>query len=199
MKEQIEISGGRVRLRTLLPEDAHLVMEWANDPEVVRNFSFFRGDVSIQRITDYIRAKYESPTDLLLAVFANTDYLGNIGLHEIDCTNDTARLGIILGNRNYWGKGYATETIRLLLGYAFTQGHIHKVYLNVFTTNTRGIKIYEKVGFQREGLLKAEYKLDGTYRDLIRYGLLAEEFLSASAASAHKSSPHQAGGVEGGT
>lgn len=191
MKEQIEISGGRVRLRTLLPEDAHLVMQWANDPEVVSNFSFFRGGVSVDRITDYIRARHESSTDLLLAVFADTDYLGNIGLHEIDRSNDTARLGIILGNRNYWGKGYATETIKVLLGYAFTEGRIHKVYLNVFTTNTRGIKVYERVGFQREGLLRAEYRLDGTYRDLIRYGLLAEEFLSAS----KNKSPHQKDGV----
>lgn len=189
MKERIEISSGRVRLRTLLPEDAHLVMEWANDPEVVRNFSFFHSGTSVEKIADYIRVRYESPTDLLLAVFANIDYLGNIGLHEIDRANDTARLGIILGNRNYWGKGYATEAIRVLLGYAFTEERLHKIYLNVFTTNTRGIKLYEKVGFQREGLLRAEYRLDNTYRDLIRYGILAEEFLSASAASSKEFTP----------
>ncbi|MEW6733697.1 MAG: GNAT family protein [Acidobacteriota bacterium] len=177
MKDLIELQNDRVKMRTLTPADADLVMEWAHDKEVVKNFSFFQSTTTHERVEAYISEKYESTVDLLLAIFTlDGNYIGNIGIHEIDRVNDTARLGIIIGKRAYWNRGYAQAAIRLLLSYAFTAGKLHKVYLNAFVTNTKGIRLYEKLGFQREGLLRSEYKLRDGYQDLVHMGILAEEF-----------------------
>jgi RimJ/RimL family protein N-acetyltransferase len=178
MKESIELQNERLKMRTLTPAEADLVLEWATDTEVVKNFSFFQKPATRERILDYINEKYESPADLLFAIFTSDgDYIGNAGLHEIDRVNDTARIGIIIGKREFWNRGYAHEALKLLLNYAFTEGLIHKVYVNFFSTNTRTLKICEKLGFQREGLLRGEYKIHGHYQDLLRMGILAEDFL----------------------
>jgi RimJ/RimL family protein N-acetyltransferase len=177
MKGAIELKNDKVRLRTLTPEDANLVLEWANDKEVVKNFSFFQQPATYERIFSYITEKYQSNDDLLFAIFTNSDeYVGNVGLHEIDRVNDTARLGIIIGKREFWNRGYAQETIKLLLKYAFTQAGIHKIYLNAFSTNVKGLNLYTKLGFQREGLLRSEYKLRDRYQDLVRMAMLAEDY-----------------------
>jgi RimJ/RimL family protein N-acetyltransferase len=176
MKKILELKSERLNMRTLSPDDVDLVLEWANDTEVVKNFSFFQTDATRERILGYINEKYESEADLLFAIFtAEGDYIGNAGLHEIDHVNDTARLGIIIGKRQFWNRGYAQEAIGLLLEYAFDAGGIHKVYVNFFSTNTRTLRLCEKLGFQREGLLRGEYKLQGRYQDLVRMGILAED------------------------
>jgi RimJ/RimL family protein N-acetyltransferase len=177
MKDSIELCSERLRMRTLTPDDVDLVLEWATDTEVVKNFSFFQTPATHERILSYINEKYESPADLLFAAFTTEgDYIGNAGLHEIDRVNDTARLGIIIGKREYWNRGYAREALGLLLDYAFTDGLIHKVYVNFFSTNTRTLRLCEKLGFQREGLLRGEYKIHGHYQDLVRMGILAEDY-----------------------
>src|SRR5437016_1637016 len=138
MKNFVELQNDRLRMRTLTPDDADLVLEWANDAEVVKNFSFFQTPATRERILAYITEKYESDADLHFAIFTlEGNYVGNAGLHEIDRVNDTARLGIIIGKREFWNRGYAQESLRLLLGYAFTDGGIHKMYVNFFSTNAR--------------------------------------------------------------
>src|SRR5215470_4444975 len=106
MKDHIELHSDRLRMRTLTPDDADLVLEWANDSEVVKNFSFFQQPATRDRILSYINEKYESDFDLVFAIFTvEGDYIGNAGLHEIDRVNDTARLGIIIGKREFWNRG----------------------------------------------------------------------------------------------
>lgn len=169
-------AGALVRLALLRAEDAHLVLAWAGDRQVVRNFSFFERRADEERVRAYIREKLASDGDLVLRVHERKGggYLGNVGLHEIDRTNRTARLGIIL-RREAWGKGFGQDALRTAIRLAFARLRCHKVFLNVFRTNRRAQRLYRALGFRREGLLREEYRLRGSWIDLVRMGLLRGE------------------------
>jgi RimJ/RimL family protein N-acetyltransferase len=87
-----------------------------------------------------------------------------------------AVVGIFIGDKNYWGKGYGTDAMSVLVKFIFEQMNIHKVKLNVFSYNERAIKSYEKCGFKVEGVLRQEIFRDGKYYDEIIMGLLKEEY-----------------------
>ena len=80
--------------------------------------------------------------------------IGNLGLHAIDETHGRATLGIAIGEKDHWGRGYGTDAIRQVLGYAFRELGLRRVDLHVDEDNVRGIRCYEKCGFVREGLLR---------------------------------------------
>ncbi len=185
METNVDVSGPRVRLRRLTSADVDLVLGWAKDPEVTRNFSFFEKGAHPDRIRSYIEEKTRSAGDLLLAVMERAadgteHYAGNVGLHEWDAVNDNARLGIILAQTS-WGRGLAQEALCVLMQHAFGSMGLHKVYLNVFTSNDKGIHLYEKLGFVREGVMRHEYKLKGEYRDMLRMSIVAPEWPTSAA------------------
>ena len=103
-------------------------------------------------------------------------YLGQISLHKIDWKNSNAELGIVIGNKEYWGKGYGTEAIKILLQHAFNQMNLYKIYLQVFEFNQRGIRCYEKCGFTKEGKLRKNHFYKAKYYDVILMGILKDEF-----------------------
>jgi RimJ/RimL family protein N-acetyltransferase len=172
----------RLLLRPLVEADVPAILEWATDPEVVRNFSFFEKEADPERVRRYVAEKAGSPTDLLLAILEKGPsvprYSGNVGLHELDTVNLNARAGMIL-SRDSWGRGMGSEALCGILQHAFRGMGLHKVYLNVFTTNEKGIHIYGKLGFVREGVMRHEYRLRGGWHDMLRMSLLESEWPTA--------------------
>ena len=101
--KHITIVSERLLLIPLEKTDAEEVLSWINDKEIFRNFQFFTGKVSLDREMDYIEKMRNSPADLLLGIVVDGEELiGTCGLHEIDFNNDTARLRIINGKKDYW-------------------------------------------------------------------------------------------------
>ena len=86
-------------------------------------------------------------------------------------------MGIGLGEREYWGKGYGTDAVRVILRYAFTELNLRRVTLYVFAYNERAIRSYEKAGFKVEGRLRQYIARDGQRYDMIFMGILREEWL----------------------
>jgi len=179
MQTKVDLHTPHLHLRNLSVDDVPLVMQWAADPDVVKNFSFFERGADPSRIRSYISEKADSPNDLLMAVLEKKDgrevYAGNVGLHEWDAVNENARLGIILCKES-WGRGIAQEALCGVMELAFKSLGLHKVYLNVFTSNEKGIHLYSKLGFVNEGVMRAEYKLRGKYQDLLRMSILKPEW-----------------------
>jgi len=81
--------------------------------------------------------------------------IGEIGLDGIKYTHGDAFVGISLGERDFWGKGYGTDAMRVLLRFAFTELNLRRVSLDVFEYNPRAVRSYEKVGFVVEGACAA--------------------------------------------
>jgi RimJ/RimL family protein N-acetyltransferase len=103
--------------------------------------------------------------------------IGSCQLHKINYIHRSAELQIRLGNSSKWGEGYGTEAVRLLLDFAFKDLNLKRVHLHVFGTNTRAIRVYEKVGFVREGLLRKAVHIDGSHVDVVVMGILREEYV----------------------
>lgn len=110
---------------------------------------------------------------------AEDKLLGDIGLGGIDWAAGSAWVGIALGEREYWGKGYGSDAMRVLLRFAFQQLNLHRINLDVFEYNPRAIRSYEKVGFRHEGCARKWVNRDGRRWDFIFMGLLRDEWEAA--------------------
>jgi RimJ/RimL family protein N-acetyltransferase len=102
--------------------------------------------------------------------------IGFVGLFAIKWNHGEAWLGIGLGERAYWGRGYGTDAVRLILCYAFDELNLHRVSLDVFEYNQRAIRAYEKAGFTIEGRARGEVLRQGRRWDVITMGILREEW-----------------------
>ncbi len=85
-------------------------------------------------------------------------------------------MGIVIGEKTYWNKGYGTEVIGLLLRHGFTTLNLHRIYLRVFQNNKRAIRAYEKAGFIHEGRQRQAEFQDGKYLDVILMSVLKDEW-----------------------
>ncbi len=104
--------------------------------------------------------------------------LGIAGLRDIDHAQRTAEFVIFIGERAYWGKGYGTETARLILDYGFNALAMHNIMLRVFSTNLRGIRAYTRAGFHEVGRRREAHRLGPDVADVIFMDCLATEFRS---------------------
>ncbi len=102
--------------------------------------------------------------------------IGFIGLDGINWISGDAWVGIGIGERDCWGKGYGTDAMNVLLCYAFCQLNLHRVSLSVFDYNPRAIRSYEKAGFVREGVEPQFLEREGKRFDLILMGILRAEW-----------------------
>jgi RimJ/RimL family protein N-acetyltransferase len=104
------------------------------------------------------------------------EYIGGCGYFNLSRKNGTVFIGIAIGNPVYWGKGYGTDAMRVLLRFLFDEFNIRKVLLNVFAFNERAIASYKKLGFVEEGRLREQMYREGTYHDEVVMGLFRSEF-----------------------
>lgn len=169
------ILGERVRLRAIERSDIPTFLRWVNDPEVRRFLLMFEpmSEASEER---WFERRLEARDDYLFSFEGSFDgewrILGNIGLHRVDWKNRSATLGIMLGEKEHWSKGFGTEAVRLMLRFAFGELNLHRVELDVFDFNPRAIRCYEKAGFQHEGVLRESFFRDGSYHDIHRMAVL---------------------------
>ena len=172
------LKGKLVNLRAIEREDLEEVMKWVNDREVTKYLAAFLYPVSQEEEEKFLeRAMSRNDTEKNLVMETKERvYIGQISLHKIDWKNSNAELGIVIGNKEYWGKGYGTEAIKILLHHAFNQMNLYKIDLQVFEFNQRGIRCYEKCGFKKEGKLRKNHFYQAKYYDVFLMGILKDEF-----------------------
>ncbi len=173
------LEGEKVRLRPIEREDLPRFVRWFADPEVRRHllvylpFSLTQEERWYEELQERLR---RSESVVLALETLDGLHIGNIGLHEIDWKNRHAELGIVIGEKAYWGQGYGTDAIRTLLRLAFEEMNLHRVYLVVDEDNLRAIRCYEKCGFREEGRLREAVFREGQYHDQPVMSVLQAEF-----------------------
>jgi RimJ/RimL family protein N-acetyltransferase len=172
------IVGARVRLRALEPADLDRCMRWINDPETIEHLSIREPISSVSEIQFLQRSSANSdPNSRVFAIETSDGVpIGNTGLHHIHWQDRNAELGILIGEKDYWSKGYGTDAIRTLLRFAFEELNLHRVGLIVDEDNPRAIRCYEKCGFRREGTMRDAVYRGGRYKAQHIMGVLADEF-----------------------
>jgi RimJ/RimL family protein N-acetyltransferase len=128
-----------------------------------------------QLYTRYSAATAES-TSFVIYVRQTLRPIGTVGLASINHLHRTAELGIGIGERDCWGKGYGTEATRLMLDYAFTVLGLHNVMLRVFSYNERAIRSYLKVGFKEIGRRRQAQRIGDRAYDVVYMDCIAPDF-----------------------
>jgi diamine N-acetyltransferase len=169
--------GEHTYLRPLEREDLPLLRRWANDPEI-RGIT---GEVTpmSQAAADEFYEKVRTDRDrvwFVIVVKEGHRMIGECGLLRMFPAWRTTDLSIIIGEKAAWGKGYGTETIRLLLDYAFGYLNFHRVSIGVVAFNEGALRFYEKIGFQREGIQRDGYYYNHRYYDFVMMSILEDEF-----------------------
>ena len=173
------IVGEKVRLRPIEREDLPRFVEWFGDPEVRRHLAMYLSFSLAQeeRWFENLQERLERREDVVLAIeTAEGVHIGSVGLESIDWKDRNAELGISIGEKAYWDQGYGSDAICTLLGLAFHQMNLHRVFLRVDADNARGIRCYEKAGFQREGTFREVVFKEGAYHDQYVMSILESEF-----------------------
>jgi len=110
---------------------------------------------------------------------AEDKLIGGVGLWVHSWSHSDAWLGISIGDREYWGKGYGTDAMRLMVQYGFIELNLRRISLGLHAYNERARKSYEKIGFKMEGRTRGDGLRDGVRFDSLWMGILREEWLAA--------------------
>jgi RimJ/RimL family protein N-acetyltransferase len=134
---------------------------------------------------NYYRAVVLNPANVALAIIekATDRHVGNIKIGPINWVHRCAEFGILIGEKDCWGKRYGCEASSLMLDYAFRRLNLHKITLGVHAEHVGAIQAYKRVGFCEEGRLHEAVFLEGKYADKILMGITAEQFFQTRAAT----------------
>lgn len=180
------LSGQHVRLRAVERDDVPVIHAFANDIEVELASG---GDPPFPQSLARAYAFFDRRLDegrndgANFAIEADGHLIGICGLYNTDEVARTASLGIIIGDKAYWGRGYGREAVSLLVDYGFRMLNLHRIYLDVHARNERAIRAYRAVGFAEEGRLRQHVWSAGDYDDLIYMGVLREEWVGPAFAT----------------
>lgn len=138
----------------------------------------------------YVPTSLEKAQEMLSSALKNREHvfsivdlatsavIGRGMLFNVDHVNRTAMLGIVIGEKEYWGRGYGQEATRLLVEYGFDLLNLNSIMLGTFEFNQRAIHCYEKVGFREIGRRRQARIIGGRKYDAILMDIVAEEFES---------------------
>lgn len=167
--------GERVRL---VPPDRSLQFEnalrWMNDPEVTATLKFDLGCTRRQEEAFFDRIEHPPDNDFTWAILDESErHIGFIGLHGVNWRNRSATGGLVLGERSAWGRGYATDAVRVRTRFAFDRLGLHRI--NGHTFNPAMKRVYVKAGYKHEGTARQVYWRDGRWHDVEFYGILESD------------------------
>lgn len=169
--------GTLIRLRAREPEDAPLLFQWFNDPEVTEHLAM-RYPLSMKSEREFIES-VSSPgyahAGFAVETLADHRLIGGVDLLNASPENRCASLGIAIGDKASWDGGYGTDTMRTVCRFGFEMMNLHRIQLEVYANNERARHVYEKVGFVLEGRRRQALYKYGSYHDVLVMSLLEGE------------------------
>lgn len=177
------VNSKKIHLRLFKKSDIVFKVKWINDPEINeylhydlplcpdRTANWFQSIMGNSSREDYVYELFDNNTAIPL---------GLIGLIGIDKKNKKAEFYIINGEKDFWGKGLASEATNVFLNHVFLKHDLNKVYLYTEVNNIGAQKLFEKIGFKKEGLLKEDLIHMGNKLDRYYYGIYREGFFNGA-------------------
>jgi ribosomal-protein-alanine N-acetyltransferase len=146
-------------------------VKWLNDKEVYQYLDS-GGNFTLEELSDYLTNYSEYPVLFWAIIVKETNsHIGNIKIDPINQRNQIGEYGILMGDRNYWGKGYSKEASKSVISYCFESLNLRKITLGVIKDNVAAVKLYKSLGFEEEGIYRMHGIYAGKYCDAIRMAL----------------------------
>jgi len=174
-----KVIGKRCYLSPIDPADVEKYTAWLNDLEVARSLNVAPLSISLPAEREALD-KLARGQVYGIILLEGDRLIGNCGFVALDHLNRTGEIGIFIGTKEYWGRGYGEEALRLLLGYGFDYLNLRSVMLQVYSFNERAIACYRKAGFRELGRRRKALLREGAEHDLVYMDILDEEFRAGS-------------------
>ena len=177
------LKGKLVRLSAIDPDEFGTTFSrWNRDSEFMRLLDGSPLNLrSPKRLQKSLQEDLENQKSdrhwFAIRALADDKLLGDIDLSVDNWTSRDAFVGLGIGERDFWGRGYGTDVMKIILRYAFMEVNLQRVTLNVFEYNPRAIRSYEKTGFRHEGRMRQVLKREGQRWDLVFMGILRHEWM----------------------
>lgn len=171
--------GKKTALRSITMDDAtEEYVAWLNDKEVVENLQTVSGVYTMQMLKDFLERTISQEGVCMFMILDKDSQqsIGTLKIHNISRTHGTCNLGMIIGNKKYWGGGYGTDALRTGLSFAFNQLGLRKVCEAANVSNTVSLAMCRRVGFREEGILREQVLSKGKYEDKIMLAIFARDF-----------------------
>lgn len=152
---------------------------WLNDPEIVRYSEQRHRRHTLQSCREY-RLSFEGTPHFFWAIVAKDPALGHIGNMNcyLDESNSTADLGILIGARAAWGRGYGSEAWIAACDHLFRTSGIRKITAGTMAVNTGMLRIMEKAGMREDGIRLRQCLVEGKETDMVHGALFRDEWVA---------------------
>lgn len=170
------IEGKKIKLIAPRKEFIPKFLQWLNDPEILQFLLIYR-PLSLEQEEEWFKNAMKAENQIYFSIIEKEGerLIGNISI-SIEWKNRIGSLGIIIGEKSAWNKGYGTEAMKLLVNYGFEELNLNRMELEVFSSNPRAKRCYEKSGFKVEGCRRQAHYIKGRYIDLYILGILKSEW-----------------------
>lgn len=171
------IYGERIVLRGVETRDNGMLLSLINDPDTEMMLGGSSWPVSESEQLKWFERQELNKSSLRCIVALKEDErqaVGTLILSEIDQKNGTGHIHIKMAKNGTRGKGYGTDAIKALIEYSFNELRLHCIYANILSYNVASIRLFEKCGFQRDGVLRSRIFKQGKYFDVLAYSIINE-------------------------
>lgn len=170
------LKGPRLTLRAVTRDDLPRYVKWLSDEEVIRHLSLYL-PMTIDDESEWFESQRKNSSVHNFAMELNDGtHIGSVGLMNIDQRIQMAELGIVIGDKTQWGKGYGGEAIDLLLAFSFNTLNMNRIYLRVDTDNVYAIRCYKRCGFVTEGEYRQVTFRNGQFGNQLFMSVLKSEY-----------------------
>ncbi len=172
------LEGNIIYLRHIKLSDVNEnYLSWLNDSQVMKGI--LSSGYNLEKLKSYVTEKINSTHTHFFAIItkSNNLHIGNIKLDFHDSKSNLSEMGVLIGDKDYWGKGIAKEACSLVLDYGFKKLNLRKIFLAVFENNIHAIKLYKSLGFKTEGKLIKHISVDGVLYDKYLMGVFSKDYL----------------------
>jgi N,N'-diacetyllegionaminate synthase len=165
-----------IRLRKMTESDLEAKTRWSNDPDINSHIGLVI-PIAISSTRKWFQEKSKD-NNIILFIIEDAKSKRRIGYMRMDIfpKDKKAELHLIIGENDYWGKGIGTKATLLFLKIAFKELKLNKVFLTVGVENHGAIRVYEKSGFKKEGIMRADRMMGNKFRDVYIMSILKEEY-----------------------
>jgi RimJ/RimL family protein N-acetyltransferase/methionyl-tRNA formyltransferase len=172
----------RLMLRNLTSADVgKKYLEWLKSPSITRYLEVRFQEVSLKSIRDFVAFTNESPDSILYGIFlANSNtHIGNIKIGPINFQHRRADIGLMIGDKEQWRKGYAREAISIVSDFGFRHLGLEKLTAGCYEENIGSLKAFLSAGFVQDACLPNHWELDGKRQSEVLLGLTKSDYLKS--------------------
>jgi RimJ/RimL family protein N-acetyltransferase len=168
-----------IYLRAFDLEDYKISIQWRKDPEIwdmLGGAQYFVSEAYEKKWIEDAIFNNDKNIKLAVCLKENDLYIGNVYMTDFDYINRFCFSHVLIGNKKYWGKGYAYDALKELLAFSFYERGMNKVNALVLEDNLQSIRVHEKLGYKKDGLLRQSAYKNGGFKNQYMLSILREEF-----------------------